>query len=107
MSVIIVNSFAFGAPPAAPGTPEFFTMTAISTSQIDFEWGGPADADYFDLDIDTDPGFGSPTSYTTDGADRAHTFDSLSSNTLYYGRMRARNAGGSSSYTDSSATTWS
>ena len=107
MSVIVINPFAFGAPPAAPVTPTDFVMTAISTSQIECTWSGPSTADFFDLELSADNGVTYPFTQTVAGTERAYTFNDLAPGTLHYANIRARNAGGTSGASSNFATTWS
>ncbi|MBI5622639.1 MAG: S8 family peptidase [Elusimicrobia bacterium] len=78
------STATFAAPPAASAA------AAVHFTSITFAWGtgGNRTGTTYDVLMDDDPGFGSPDASQTTGLSSATV--SLSSNTAYYARVRAR-----------------
>jgi titin len=99
------SATTFPLPPAAPAS---FTATAVSGSEIDLAWADVPDEAGYTLQRAPDNN-GVPGAYATIAtlATGTTTYKNapLAANTTYWFRIRATNAGGSSAYVVTSATT--
>ena len=88
--------------PEAPAAPSALMATAAN-AEVTLSWtapasdGGAAITGYM-IEHDTDMNFPSPTPVTTAAAATSHTVSSLTNATLYYFRVAAVNAAGTSAY---------
>jgi hypothetical protein len=84
----------------APGVPVATAATAITETGFTANWNGVAGATGYRLDVATDNGFTSfVTGYNSKdmGNTTSASVSGLTGNTTYYYRLRAQNAGGTSS----------
>lgn len=91
----------------APSAPSNLAAAAASSSQIDLTWTDNADNETgFEVQHDTDSGFGSATSITGIAADStSYSVTGLDASTLYYFRVRATNEIGNSDWSDTASAT--
>ena len=88
--------------PEAPAAPSALMATAAN-AEVTLSWtaaasdGGAAITGYM-IEHDTDMNFPSPTTVTTAAAATSHTVSALTNGTLYYFRVAAVNAAGTSAY---------
>lgn len=93
-------------PPPVPAAPTGVTATALSGTQIKFDWTDNAtDELSYEVQIDTDPGFGTATLTQGLAVDlETYTFTGLVAGTQYYMRARAVNASGNGSWSSAANT---
>ena len=84
---------------AVPGVPNLTAPVDGAPNQSltpTFEWATPAQGAYYTLEVDDDPGFGSPEIFESGLPDTSFTPDAeLQSNTVYYWRVTSENTCGS------------
>lgn len=91
----------FGPPPPPPGTPSLVSPAdgainvPVSTT---FNWGAITDATSYTLQVSTASDFSTLRVNTSGIASTSFNVTGLSSNTVYYWRVRAANGGGSSDW---------
>jgi hypothetical protein len=81
--------FTTACPP--PSAPTLLQFNVLGTGAVYFTWAGPADAVGYEIQVDNDVNFGSPSSTTRTDPDFTAF---LIPGTTYYWRVRARNTCG-------------
>jgi hypothetical protein len=106
--IVVVRYVANGGGGAvAPAAPTNFTATAAGTNQINLAWADQAtDETGYVVDRSTDSNTWVLVVVTSVNVTNASSIG-LTTNTLYYYRVAATNAGGRSAYCFASARTWS
>lgn len=94
---------AAGSPPSAPTLDSPGNdATSVSTS-LTLDWNAVSDANSYRVQLATNSGFSSPIVDKNNLSQTQHSVSSLNYSTVYYWRVRAKNANGNSTWSD----TWS
>jgi len=81
-----------GIPPTAPSTPTADTQTVPGNVTIHFSMGAGSTPSTYTIQADDDPGFGSPTTFTT--SNTPYTLTGLTRGSTQYIRVQGSNASG-------------
>jgi fibronectin type 3 domain-containing protein len=87
-----------------PAQPKNLTATALGTSSIRANWDGATGLDYYNIARSTN-NITYTSGVTLPAGSTTYTFTGLSQGTLYYVRLNAQNAGGTSAFAFANATT--
>jgi hypothetical protein len=105
-SGIVIVRYVIAAAPSTPTTPTGFVATAVATNRIELAWSDNASNETGYL-VEHSLDSNAWVLVTVTGANATNYSDSgLTTNTLYYYRVAASNAGGVSAYCYASARTW-
>ncbi|MDQ6915143.1 MAG: fibronectin type III domain-containing protein, partial [Actinomycetota bacterium] len=94
------------SPPPPPAAPSLLNATAVSSSRIDLQWTDNSGVEAnMVVERDTSSSFASPTVTTLPADTTTYSDTGLSPSTTYYYRVKAKNATGSSGYSNTSSAT--
>lgn len=98
------NTITVKTLPGAPTAPTKLSVIALGTASIRMNWTDAIGEDFYNIDRSLN-GVNYVFGATAAAGSTTYTLTGLSAGTLYYVRINAQNAGGTSSYATGSATT--